>query len=110
MYHLRRRLIPFVGAAIVTTRDRPNCDTESRPPPCSHCYTRAEVGEHGSASSAWITHANRVYDVTEFLSVHPGGEHILDVAGSDAEATFAYWAVHRGPYAQSMLKRLYIGE
>ncbi|KAJ3915705.1 FMN-dependent dehydrogenase-domain-containing protein [Lentinula edodes] len=55
--------------------------------------TTEEIAKHNDASSCWIIIKNEVYDVTEFLSIHPGGPSIiLKYAGSDA--TSAYDPIH----------------
>ncbi|KAJ3733857.1 FMN-dependent dehydrogenase-domain-containing protein [Lentinula guzmanii] len=52
-----------------------------------------EVSKHGDATSCWLIIKNKVYDVTEFLSKHPGGPSIiLKYAGCDA--TSAYEPIH----------------
>ncbi|KAJ3789634.1 FMN-dependent dehydrogenase-domain-containing protein [Lentinula aff. detonsa] len=52
-----------------------------------------EVSKHGDATSCWLIIKNEVYDVTEFLSKHPGGPSIiLKYAGCDA--TSAYEPIH----------------
>ncbi|THH26596.1 hypothetical protein EUX98_g7598 [Antrodiella citrinella] len=52
-----------------------------------------QVGEHNSTQSCWVIIKNKVYDVTEFLSEHPGGAKIiLKYAGRDA--TSAYEPIH----------------
>eukprot|EP00050_Salpingoeca_kvevrii_P014994 m.42694 g.42694 ORF g.42694 m.42694 type:complete len:238 (+) comp6103_c0_seq2:268-981(+) len=57
-------------------------------------FTKEEVKQHNTKDSCWITLMGRVYDVTEFLAEHPGGEKsILKVAGKDA--TFKFQAYHR---------------
>ena len=37
----------------------------------------AEVAKHNSQKSCWIVLESNVYDVTTFLSLHPGGAGIL---------------------------------
>ncbi|PAV19486.1 cytochrome b2 [Pyrrhoderma noxium] len=39
--------------------------------------TLAEVSKHNSRSSCWVIIRNKVYDVTDFLSEHPGGAKII---------------------------------
>ncbi|KAL3860123.1 hypothetical protein ACJMK2_010288 [Sinanodonta woodiana] len=52
-------------------------------------YSRTEVSNHCDASSCWIVLDNKIYDVTEFLSKHPGGpDIILENAGRDATVPF----------------------
>ncbi|KAK9776277.1 putative FMN-dependent dehydrogenase-domain-containing protein [Seiridium cardinale] len=49
-----------------------------------------EVQRHKSADDCWIIIKGQVYDITEFIGSHPGGEHvILDQAGKDATETFS---------------------
>ncbi|KAF9482708.1 oxidoreductase [Pholiota conissans] len=49
-------------------------------------YTTEDVATHTTASSCWISRQGKVYDVTAFLSDHPGGDDlILKHAGKDVE-------------------------
>jgi 4-hydroxysphinganine ceramide fatty acyl 2-hydroxylase len=49
--------------------------------------TQAEVESHNSMKSCYVTIGANVYDVTDFLDSHPGGEDlILDWAGKDIGA------------------------
>ena len=48
-----------------------------------------ELGEHRSEESCWMAIDGSVYDLTEFLSKHPGGKAIiLKHSGKDATAIF----------------------
>lgn len=47
-------------------------------------YTPTDVERHASKGDCWIIRAGKVYNVTEFLSAHPGGDDmILRYAGKD---------------------------
>ncbi|KOS16818.1 Cytochrome b2 [Escovopsis weberi] len=49
----------------------------------------AEVAKHNSPESCWVILYGYVYDVTDFLSSHPGGSRIiLKLAGKDATEEF----------------------
>ncbi|KAF2108048.1 mitochondrial cytochrome-like protein b2 [Lophiotrema nucula] len=49
----------------------------------------AEVAKHNSRKSCWIVLDSKVYDITSFLSKHPGGAAtLLKQAGSDATTEF----------------------
>lgn len=51
--------------------------------------TLAEVAEHGSADSCWAAVDGNVYDLTDWIGQHPGGQsHILALCGTDATAAF----------------------
>ncbi|EMD34785.1 hypothetical protein CERSUDRAFT_116970 [Gelatoporia subvermispora B] len=47
-------------------------------------FTLEDVAEHHTATSCWVTRNDKVYDVTNFLPDHPGGDDlILKYAGKD---------------------------
>ncbi|KAI9644070.1 hypothetical protein NHQ30_007422 [Ciborinia camelliae] len=59
-----------------------------------HTLTRDEVSKNKSEESLWFIIDSKVYDVTEFIDAHPGGESVLkQVAGTDA--TEAFYNLHR---------------
>lgn len=52
-------------------------------------YTIADVAKHASASSCWTAINGKVYDVTSWISQHPGGQRpILSLCGKDGSAAF----------------------
>ncbi|RAO73927.1 uncharacterized protein BHQ10_009939 [Talaromyces amestolkiae] len=52
-------------------------------------FSPKEVAEHNSLEDIWIIVDGGVYDLTKFLSEHPGGKKILQgVAGKDASKKF----------------------
>ena len=58
-------------------------------------YTPAEVATHGNVSSCWTSVNGNVYDVTAWISHHPGGSSaILSLCGHDG--TSAFTAQHGG--------------
>ncbi|KAI1345053.1 acyl-CoA dehydrogenase/oxidase [Xylariaceae sp. FL0016] len=57
-------------------------------------FTRDEVAKHNTEDSIWFIIDSKVYDVSEFVDAHPGGESVLrQVAGTDA--TVAFYNLHR---------------
>ncbi|SPN97711.1 related to acyl-coa dehydrogenase, long-chain specific precursor [Cephalotrichum gorgonifer] len=57
-------------------------------------YTRDEVAKHATDESLWCIIDSTVYDLTDFLEAHPGGESVLrQIAGKDATADF--YNLHR---------------
>lgn len=57
-------------------------------------YTREDVRSHTSEDSLWCIIDSTVYDLTDFVDAHPGGESVLrQVAGQDA--TSAFYNLHR---------------
>jgi cytochrome b involved in lipid metabolism len=51
-------------------------------------YTMKEVAKHNQPNDAWIVIKNKVYDITEWTPMHPGGDVILSGVGKDATAMF----------------------
>lgn len=77
-------------------------------------YTLAEVkkrsgGEDGGGR-VWVTYGSGVYDITDFLSLHPGGaEKISLAAGSALEPYWAVFANHNTEEVREILEELRIG-
>ncbi|KAF2688845.1 hypothetical protein K458DRAFT_331468 [Lentithecium fluviatile CBS 122367] len=63
----------------------------------------AEVAKHNTADSCWVILYGNVYDVTDFVSQHPGGAKvILQLAGTDA--TEEYDPIHPPGILEENLK------
>ncbi|CAK7314623.1 Cytochrome b5 type B [Vulpes lagopus] len=72
-------------------------------------YRLEEVAKRNSLKEIWLVIHGRVYDVTDFLKEHPGGEEVLlEQAGADASESFE--DVGHSSDAREMLKRYYIGD
>lgn len=50
--------------------------------------TMTEVTQHADQNSCWMVIDNNVYDVTSYVSQHPGGDMILSGCGKDATSMF----------------------
>ena len=48
-------------------------------------FTLSEVQSHNTIDDLWTIYKNNVYDITEFVSKHPGGNIILNSAGKNVE-------------------------
>jgi len=72
-------------------------------------FTKKEVETHKDKKSTWIVIHDNVYDVTEFLEEHPGGEEVLlEQAGKDATENFE--DVGHSTDARTLMKQYLIGE
>lgn len=72
-------------------------------------FTLTEVATHKTADSGmYIIIDDGVYDITNFLEEHPGGERILKrVAGKDA--TKQFWKYHSEDIMKKYAEKLKIG-
>ncbi|KAF9920226.1 hypothetical protein FBU30_009983 [Linnemannia zychae] len=72
-------------------------------------FTTADLAEHSSKSSLYLAIEGKVYDCTDFIDEHPGGEEVLiDEAGKDATESFE--DVGHSDEARELLKKMYVGE
>ncbi|KAJ8561203.1 hypothetical protein K7X08_027393 [Anisodus acutangulus] len=71
--------------------------------------THHEVSLHNSPNDCWVIINAKVYDVTNFLNDHPGGDEILlAAAGKDASEEFE--EAGHGSAARLMLDEFYVAE
>ena len=71
----------------------------------------SEIARHNNAANGyWIVIDDEVYDMTEFVHLHPGGDTlILNCAGSDATREYQTIRHHKDPGIQAMLSMYKIG-
>lgn len=87
-------------------RNRPNSGTLCTEVPQ---YSLNELSDHCDVTSCWIAINDKVYDVTPFMSLHPGGlEVLLEHAGRDATQDFQDKG--HSDVAHTMLSGYCIGE
>ncbi|KAA3675546.1 sulfite oxidase [Paragonimus westermani] len=74
--------------------------------------TKEELAKHNSVESGgiWVSLQGKVYDVTEFVEQHPGGDKILLAAGADLFPYWSLYAFHFDAHVRDILKEYYIGE
>jgi sulfite oxidase len=103
-----------VAAAATTTAiaAAPDANPEPTPPTSTNLFTRAEVRKHRTmADRVWVTHGTAVYDVTDFVSGHPGGAgRLMLAAGGALEPFWKTYPQHHKPYVLKLLERYRIGE
>jgi len=71
-------------------------------------FTLKEVADHNYADDAWIIIHDKVYNITNWIPRHPGGNVILARAGKDGTDIFE--RLGHTDYAQDQLRSMYIGE
>ncbi|XP_051857757.1 sulfite oxidase, mitochondrial [Antechinus flavipes] len=96
-----------VGAILAYGNHREKAAEESLP-----MYTKAEVNYHRSLEKrVWVTLGNEVFDVTDFVAIHPGGpSKLMLAAGGPLEPFWALYAVHNQPHVRELLAQYKIGE
>ena len=67
-----------------------------------------EVAKHCKEEDCWIVIRGKVYDVTEFIEEHPGGEGVL-IAYAGTDCTEQFESVIHSQAATEIMKELEIG-
>lgn len=74
-------------------------------------FSQEEVTKHSSLDDGvWVTYKGSVYDITEFVAMHPGGDKILLAAGGDLEPFWALYAVHNQDHVLDILAEYKVGQ
>ena len=51
-------------------------------------FTMGEVASHSSRTDCWTIISGQVYELTDFINRHPGGDEVLRACGTDATTLF----------------------
>lgn len=74
-------------------------------------YRLAEVKEHGPKSERpWVIYEDKVYDITDWVPAHPGGDVILRAAGGSIEPYWNIFSIHKSPYVREILDQYIVGK
>ncbi|XP_065098003.1 sulfite oxidase, mitochondrial [Paramisgurnus dabryanus] len=88
-----------------TSGQLPVPDTSSFP-----VYSLEEVSKHRSLDhGVWVTYKGEIFDITDFVALHPGGDKILLAAGGALEPYWALYAVHQQDQIVKILSEYKIG-
>lgn len=73
--------------------------------------TLAEVSKHSSIETGiWVVYGDGVYDISEFMKVHPGGsDKVMLAAGGSVEPYWDVFASHKTAAVKEILEELRIG-
>ena len=74
-------------------------------------FTIEEVAKHKSRKDGiWVYYKNVVYDITEFVPGHPGGDKVLLAAGGSIEPFWKVYTIHDKDEVRKMLEQYRIGD
>ena len=74
-------------------------------------YNRGEVASHcNHENGIWVTFESGVYDVTEFVKIHPGGEKIMLAAGKAIDPFWQIFSIHSTAETKELLETYRIGD
>jgi len=73
--------------------------------------TFSELSTHNSKSDCWVAYEGKVYDVTKFLPLHPGGtDAIAKYCGSASEFEQGFTKKHGTSKVSVLLQQIYKGD
>lgn len=95
----------LVGAAGLV--QQAHAETEPGP----KMYTKEEVAKHKTPESRiWVTYKDGVYDITDFVALHPGGaQKIMLAAGGPVDPFWAIYQQHGKAEVADIIKDYRIG-
>lgn len=73
-------------------------------------FRMSEVKEHGPKSETpWVVYGDKVYNITDWVPVHPGGEVILRAAGGSIEPYWDIFSIHKSEHVRDILEQYVVG-
>jgi cytochrome b involved in lipid metabolism len=107
-------VIVILGGAVFFQQNKPssNIPAVTNPVNETNNITLVELANHNSSSDCWVIVNDKVYNVTNYLPMHPAGlDKITPYCGSDATVAFETRSGRgsHSPRAQSVLDTYFIG-
>ncbi|KEQ87398.1 hypothetical protein M438DRAFT_342586 [Aureobasidium pullulans EXF-150] len=98
-----------IAALILSASSQRKALAESEPP--QRLIRLHEIHQHNSTSdSYWVYHGTSVYDITEWVPNHPGGEVILRAVGGNIETYWNIFTIHQKQEVYDILEQYLIGQ
>jgi cytochrome b involved in lipid metabolism len=72
--------------------------------------TEAQMKEHTSDGDLWVMFHGKVYDVSVYMSTHPGGKDILMEFAGGKDASDSYDEADHTKRAKEMITKYYVGD
>ena len=87
----------LVGAAFATSSVCISASDGESAPDAKPLYRKSEIAQHNSKEKGvWVTYGTGVYDITNFIVNHPGGQDKILLAAGQAVEPF--WSIYRQHY------------
>ncbi|XP_020212890.1 cytochrome b5 [Cajanus cajan] len=78
-------------------------------PTLTNFYAIEELSQHNTKDDCWILVDGKVYDVTQYLDDHPGGDDVI-LATTGKDATEEFEDVGHSKSARELMEQYCIGE
>ena len=117
--------VGIVGSYVAFSRpDKPpatprNSDDKHKPEPTTGADERdpslprfrlADVRKHDASSpNPWVVYEDKVYDITDWVAAHPGGDVILRAAGGSIEPYWNIFSIHKSAHVREILSQYLLG-
>ncbi|KAK4141328.1 mitochondrial sulfite oxidase [Dichotomopilus funicola] len=73
-------------------------------------FRLSDIRKHGASSGEpWVTYEDKVYNITDWVAAHPGGDVILRAAGASIEPYWNIFTIHKAPHVREILQQYLIG-
>ncbi|TRY87983.1 hypothetical protein DNTS_007014 [Danionella cerebrum] len=106
-----RRSSVGVRKRSLASSGHPRMNPKMSPSVSPRFFSEKEVAKHCTKDSCWVLLGTRVYDVTAFLRMHPGGEAlILRRSGRDISREIEGPPHRHSENARRWMEQYYIGE
>jgi sulfite oxidase len=70
-----------------------------------------DIAKHDRAADRkWVVSGTKVFDITDFIEAHPGGEVILRACGGCIDPYWNIFTIHQKPEVRAVLNEYYIGD
>lgn len=87
----------------------PGASSDARDPSLPR-FRLSDIRAHdGKSSHPWVIHADKVYDITDWIPAHPGGDVILRAAGGPVEAYWDIFSIHKSDQVLEILQQYLVG-
>jgi cytochrome b involved in lipid metabolism len=104
----------FVAALLFYQQQKKPAGSMANPAGNGVVLNKSQLAAHNTAGSCWLLISGKIYDVSNYLTAHPGGaDTIIQHCGTDSTEAFATRGGGQrdhSAYAYDMLANYYIGD